>query len=153
MEVEIRVTRKYSSGMRTALCQPYMLRWWPLDVSTSVCGGRAVQWGPIKKFEQVSSDGHRMSLAGGGPEGPMSRGQGKRASHVWSCGPGPEGRSLYSKVKCIMGNSHVPTPLNRMTDRHLWKYYFPATSLAGGNETQMSKSVFNLTIRFWKYLH
>ena len=39
-------------------CQLYML-WWPPDVSTG--GGGAGP--PVNKFEQVSSDGHRMSLA------------------------------------------------------------------------------------------
>ena len=66
----------------------------------------------MKKFEQVSSDGHRMSLAEvegsraglGWGEVPMS--------HVWK-GEWRQGREgLYSEVPFIMG----PCPLNRMTD-------------------------------------
>ena len=43
-------------------CQPYVLLW-PPDVSTS---GGAVKWGLMNKFQLVSSDGHQMSLVGGG---------------------------------------------------------------------------------------
>ena len=51
------VTRKHSSRMHTARLQPYVL-WFPPDVSTS---GGCPQ---VNKFEQVSSDGHQISLAG-----------------------------------------------------------------------------------------
>ena len=74
----------------------------------------------VNNFEQVSSNGHQMSLAGGtGPEGPMSDVQG--------CGQGV----LYSKVQRIMGNGHMWAP--QQNDRHDWKHYLPATSLADGN--------------------
>ena len=33
-------------------------------------------------------------------------------------------------------HGHMETPLNRMTDRHLWKHYLPATSFACGKLTQ-----------------
>ena len=42
----------------------------------------------VNKFEQVSSDGHQMSLAGG----------------AWL------GGGLHSDVKCIMGNGHMGIP-------------------------------------------
>ena len=53
-------------------------------------------------FEQVTSDDHKMSLAGGkiqagGVQGLISRG--------WV------GARLYSEVQCIMGNDHMGTPL------------------------------------------
>ena len=35
------------------------------------------------------------------------------------------GGGLYSEVQCIIGNGH-------MADRHDWKHYLLATSLAGG---------------------
>ena len=57
------------------------------------------------RFEQISSDGHHMSRAGGwngGGGGPCLM-SGERL--------GPEGEGLYSEVQCIMDNGH----LNRMT--------------------------------------
>ena len=73
----------------------------------------------VNKFEQVSSDGHQMSLVGGecpmsdsqklGPGGPMSDVQG---------GWGQDGGVLYSEVQRIMGNGHMGPPVNRWTDRH-----------------------------------
>ena len=66
-------------GCLSPACQPYMRRWSP-DVSTR--GSRQVN-----KFEQVSIDGHQMSLAGvGGPHVPMA---------------------LYSVVQCITGNGDM----------------------------------------------
>ena len=51
----------------------------------------------MNKFEQVSSDGHQMSLAGG----------------AWL------GGGLYSEVKCIMGNGHMGPPrAERLADIH-----------------------------------
>ena len=65
----------------------------------------------MKRFEQVSSDGHQMSLA-------------------WSWG-----LDGYSEVKLIMGNFHIGTPVHRMTDWRTDKYenITFATSLFGGN--------------------
>ena len=52
-------------------CQLCMFQWPPLDVSTGgVVGHR------VSKFEQVFSDDHQMSVAGGGRVGPMSGVQG-----------------------------------------------------------------------------
>ena len=48
----------------------------------------------MNRFEQVSSDGHQMSLAEGG-------------SHVWKWGGPGWGGDLYSEVQCIMGNDHI----------------------------------------------
>ena len=62
----------------------------------------------VNKFEQVSSDGHQMSLAGGG--------------------------ALYIEVHCIMGNHHMgPHP---PVNRYDWKYYLPVTSSVGGNNIE-----------------
>ena len=71
----------------------------------------------MNKFEQVSSEGHQMSLEGGQDQG-------------------------YPHVSCLEGG----VPMSRgepctvrsnasrgMTDRHVSKHYLPATSLAGGN--------------------
>ena len=75
----------------------------------------------MNKFEQVSSDGHQMSLAGVGAgargvpclEGAWGRGQ--RGSHV----PCLERRGLYNEVHCIMGKGHMgPPPVNRMMGRY-----------------------------------
>ena len=49
----------------------------------------------MNKFEKVFSDGHQMSLTGGGAGGPMS---GERVG-TW-----------YSEVQCIMGNGHIGLP-------------------------------------------
>ena len=103
-------------------------------VATS--GRGAVQWDPMKKFEQVTSDGHQISLAGGhvpylraawGSPFPMSGGgQGRRGPIQW--GPMHQGQWSHGD----------PTPLyrttDRQTDRHYWKHYLPATLLAGANK-------------------
>ena len=46
----------------------------------------------------------------------------------------------------VMGNGHmgIPSP-NRMTDKHLWKYYLPTSSLAGVNIMQMPIGYVDLT--------
>ena len=59
-------TRQHSSRMLTAPLKPYKFQFQlqPLDVAPG--GGRERWVGPEKnKFEQVSSDHHQMSLAGG----------------------------------------------------------------------------------------
>ena len=70
----------------------------------------------MNKFEQVSSDGHQMSLAERGwgwrLPGLMSRGARARVEVPWS------GGRLYSGVQCIMGNVHVGTAYGQ-TDTHL----------------------------------
>ena len=38
-------------------------------------------------------------------------------------------RGVYLPKRCIPACTEADTPLNRMTDRCLWKYYFAATSL------------------------
>ena len=56
----------------------------------------------MRKFEQISSLDHQMSLAGGlGPGSCTGWGQ--------SWGPYRE-VGLYSEVKCIMGNGHMWIP-------------------------------------------
>ena len=39
-----------------------------------------------------------------------------------------------------------PPPVNRMTDRHDWKHYLPATSLAGGNRNESATMTGKFTI-------
>ena len=90
------------------------------------------QWGEspqINKFEQVSSDCHQMSLAGGpisdifwlgggsdvrvraeGVMGPMS-------DVPLGGGQGQEGGELYSEIQCIMVNGHMGTSY-KQTDSH-----------------------------------
>ena len=62
----------------------------------------------VNRFEQVSSDGYEMSLTGrwvlrfsclGGCLGPVGVGWGGGRGGGWWGG-------LYSKVQCIMANSH-----------------------------------------------
>ena len=68
------------------------------------------EWGPkVNKLEQVSSDGHQMSLVEG-KWGPCP---------VRSMSGGGLG-FLYSEIQCIMGNGHMgPLPhVDRITDRH-----------------------------------
>ena len=63
------------------------------------------------KFEQVSSDGQQMSLAGGLAGSPClggGWGEGAGGPHVPSLGE----RELYSEVQCIMDNSHVWPPVD-----------------------------------------
>ena len=54
------------------------------------------------------------------PGTPSRKGPGTRYTHPWrDLGPG------------------IPNfTVDRMTDRHLWKHYFPATSLASGNNEE-----------------
>ena len=74
----------------------------------------------MNKFEQVSSDDHQMSLAGG-----LGQGQGVQ---------GLISGSLYSVVQCIVGNGHMRTPsppVNRQTVTSE-NIYLPSTSLVCG---------------------
>ena len=92
----------------------YMLQFQlpPLDVTLGEGG-----WGPqINKVEQVSSDHHQMSLAGGRSPGLMSR-RGWVPYHV-----------TYSMMHLML----TTPPLG--TDGRPWKHYHPATSFAGGNK-------------------
>ena len=65
-------------------------------------------WGgpQVNKFEQVSSDGHRMSPAEAGAWGCQG----------WDWGGGAAG--LYSEVQCIMSNGHMGPLPHEQTDRH-----------------------------------
>ena len=90
----------------------------------------------VNKFEQVSSVGHKMSVAGG-----------SSSEQVWTglqCWP-PDVSSRGSvlglmsmgdsEVQSIIGNGHLGTHL-LWTDRHLWKHYLPPTSLTGSNKIE-----------------
>ena len=89
--------------MRTKRLQTVMCQWPPPDIAQRGC----------LQFEHVSSDDHHMSLVeqGWGIPGLMSGGGGgsKVGAGVWT---------LYSEVKCIMGNNQMETPMARMIDRH-----------------------------------
>ena len=61
----------------------------------------------MNKFEQISSFGHQMSLAGG-----HGAGLGWRQLYnesPYTEGAGPAG-SLYGEVQCIMSNGHMGPP-------------------------------------------
>ena len=65
----------------------------------------------MNKFEQVSSDGYKMSLAGGlGVRCLMSRGPGLGGPMLdgLMC---RVGGGVHSEVKCIVGNGHRGPPL------------------------------------------
>ena len=80
-------TRKHSSRIHTTPLQTVCA-----SVVTTRCSWRG---GPqMNKFEQVSSDGHQMSQAGGRVWG---------GGNVWY----PGWTDLYSEVQCIMGNGHI----------------------------------------------
>ena len=108
-------------------CQPYEL--WPPDVSTGRgCGVGGPQ---MNKFEQVSSYGHQMSLAGGWawPElgVPCLMARGAAAAG--------RGCTVKSNASWVMVTSGPPPLL--WTDRHEWKHYLLKTSLAGGNNAHL----------------
>ena len=76
-------------------------------------------WGGpvVNNFEQVSSDGHQMSLAGTGV--PVMRESMSGGDSLYSEVPCPEvglegggavGGGLLSEVQCIMGNVHMGLP-------------------------------------------
>ena len=80
----------------------------------------------MNKFEQVSIDGAKMSLA-------VSRAavEGGPMSDVW--------KALWSEVQCIMANGHMGTPClpgNRQiyTSENITS---PPTSLSGGNNLEI----------------
>ena len=106
--------------MRTAHLPTVTVRAMPPDVSTVK--------GVIKdKLEQVSSDGHQMSLAGGQfQESPclMSEGRGVGAGQG-----GGEG-VLYSEVHCIMGNGHMGT--SQQSDKQTPVKTLPFRNFVGG---------------------
>ena len=85
---------EWLTGVKTLLCPKLRLQ---VVKNASMATTCTVRGGPrVKKFEQVFSDGHKMSQA----RGPVS-------------GVG----TLYSEIQCIMSNGHMgPPPLNRMTD-------------------------------------
>ena len=94
-------------------------------------------WCPkVNKFEQVSSDGNQMSLAGG-DGAPCPVRFYSQAPKV-SCPGLGWGGGLYNEVQCIMGNGHMgPSPCgetDRLMDRHVWKHYIPVTPVAGGSK-------------------
>ena len=83
----------------------------------------------VNKLEQVSSDGHKMSLVGGG----AGTGVGAGGFHVWCRGPvkwGPMHHGQWSNGD--------PSPCG-LTDTHEWKHYLPSTSLAGGKYNLVSR--------------
>ena len=91
-------------GCVLSACKPYVLHRPAPDVGGAGCP-------QVNKFEQVSSDGHQVSLARGVLD-LMSRGE-----EGWGLG---RGTGLYSEVQCIMGNDHRGSPLwtDRMTGTH-----------------------------------
>ena len=134
-----RNTRKHSSRRCTAC---------PDTIYTSVANHQMsalVRFGvpQMNNFEQLSRLGHQMSLAGnvgqdqGQGGGSLYRGE-PRVRAIGGC-------FLYGEVQCIMGNGHMgPPPLPKQNDRvrHLWKYYLPTISLAGGKDgKQLMRSV------------
>ena len=129
-------SRKHSRRMcTTSLWQANLLLQLPLDVSARG-----------ETCEQVSSDGHQMSLAEDcGSSSLVSGGEwGRWGDSGLMLGAGGWGvwwtsliRSYvqwelaqYSEVQCMMGNGHIGSPSCWQTDT--WKHYFSATSLAGG---------------------
>ena len=84
------------------------LQWWPPGVTSR---------GSL--YSEVTCPGGSLysevpCLDGGGAGGSLN------SKVPFLEGVGPEG-GLWIEVKCIMGNGHMgpPSPLNRMTDRHL----------------------------------
>ena len=71
-----------------------------------------------------------MSQAGGGVYVPYLGG-GMVGN---SCPMLGRGCTVRSSATWIMVTSDHPPPVDRMTDRHDYKQYFPATSLAGGKK-------------------
>ena len=69
----------------------------------------------VNKFEQVSSDGHQMSLAGGAwAVGSLSN----EVQYLRAGGPG----AMRSNASWLMVTYDT---VDRMTDRHDWKHYLP----------------------------
>ena len=81
----------------------------PPDVNTS---GGGLKWTSLNRSLVMTTRCHWQG--DGVVGGPMS------------------GRELYSEVQCIIGNGHMGPPIHRLTNRHDWKHYLPAPSLAGG---------------------
>ena len=77
----------------------------------------------MNKFEQVSSDGHQMPLAGTGLGWGIPCLDGVP-------GPGLRG-SLYSEVQCIVCNGDMGSPSGQ-TDRHTSLKTLPSRNSVGG---------------------
>ena len=89
----------------------------------------------VNKSEQVSSDDHQMSVAGVGPLqwwAPDVNSRGYPRSNVQG-----EGGTLL----CDLLHDACDVTAPQQNDRHLWKHYLPATSLAGGKNSWTSCSV------------
>ena len=76
-----------------------------------------VQWGSMSRLDQGQG---QWSLDS---EVQCPEGTGTRAEW-WSC-------TVRSNASWVMA---TPPPVGRMADKHDWKHYLPATSLAGGND-------------------
>ena len=109
-------TRKHSSRMRTALLQTICA-----SVAKTRCcswgvGGLCLKWTSLNRSPVLAT----RCQSGGDPQ-------------VWCWG----GCTVSSKASWIMVTCAPPSGVHmcyRMTDRHDWKDYLPATPLAGGSD-------------------
>ena len=111
-------SRMYTSKMHTIHLQTIHAS----ETTTRCHSWGPVQWGPISKFEHVSSDDHKVSLAGGARArlggyhvSCLGGGQGWELPCLMSgvsggTGAEPGGGFMYSEVQCIMGNGHMGHP-------------------------------------------
>ena len=103
-------------------------------VHVSVDATRCQYWwgqvGPqVNKFEQVFSDDHQMSVAGGGGSSSgLMLGEGGRS-------PGLMFRRVSYHVTYPMMHVTYQLIAPLWTDGCLWKHYLPATSFVDGNNT------------------
>ena len=141
----------------------YVFRWPPLDVSTIERFGPQVnKFEQVSSDDhQMSVVGGGEMLGtqvlgpGGRYPGPISGGGGMGGRYLSPMSVegamggrlGEEGEGVSTHIKgegrgypcpnaswVMVTLDRLPSPLNRMTDRHLWKHYFLATSFTGGNK-------------------
>ena len=72
----------------------------------------------------------RLSTVSRSIPGPIVGGRGGVPTHPWTYPPPPR----HTHPEHTIDTPPAPLPsMDRMTDKRLWKYYLPVTSLAGGN--------------------
>ena len=91
----------------------------------------------LKKFEQVSTDGHQMSLAEGGGlcsvTSHVQGGWGSLCSEIL-CSREEAGQwlALYREVQCIIGDGHMDPYPCRQNDGQIWLKTLPFRNFVGG---------------------
>ena len=113
--------RHFSRKPTTRLPTVWATHWTGLNMS--IGGGVPVQWG--RSWASLNMFRGRQGLVC--EDSTCDKGMGVPVWWWWCWGLDGGGLALYGDPTCKQNG--------RQTDRHDWKHYLPATSLAGGNNS------------------